>query len=192
LAYKFDPDKKDHLNTEERKNKMPPKETLEKMMVKVGHKFLDVGTGIGYFSIPASRIVGDKGKVYAVDTSKEMLAELKERIKKEGIKNIKIVQGNTYNSDLSNETVDYVFLSNVLHEVEDKNRLLSNYLKKLKTGGKIGIIEFKKIEIPKGPPVQHKISIEQLKEYYNNLDIEIIKEVAINDYQYALVGKKNK
>jgi len=192
LAYKFDPDKKDHLNTKERKNKMPPKETLEKMMVKVGHKFLDVGTGIGYFSIPASRIVGDKGKVYAVDTSKEMLAELEERIKKEGIKNIKIVQGNTYNSDLSNEKVDYVFLSNVLHEVEDKNRLLSNYLKKLKTGGKIGIIEFKKIEIPKGPPVQHKISMGQLKEYYNNLDIEIIKEVAINDYQYGLVGKKNK
>ena len=192
MAYKFDPDKKDHLNTEERKNKMPPKETLEKMMVKKGYKFVDIGTGIGYFSIPASKIVGDKGKVYAVDTSKEMVAELEQRIKKKGIKNIKIIQGNTYNSDLSNEKVDYVFFSNVLHEVEDKNKLLSNYLKKLKTGGKIGIIEFKKIEISKGPPVQHKISIKELKEYYNNLDIEIIKEVTINDYQYGLVGKKSK
>lgn len=190
LAYKFNPDKKHDLNTAERKNKIPPEETLKKMMVKKGYKFLDVGTGIGYFSIPASKIVGESGKVYAIDISKEMLQELRQRIKKEVKENIEIIQGNTYESDLSNEKVDYVFLSNVLHEVEDKIRLLTNYLDKLKPGGKIGVIEFKKIEISKGPPIQHKISIEELKEYYNKLDIKLIKEVNINEYQYGLVGEK--
>ena len=55
-----------------------------------------------------------------------------------------------------------------------------------------GIIEFKKIEISKGPPLQHKISIDKLKQYYNRLNIEILREININDYQYGLVGKKIK
>ena len=192
MAYKFNPDKKHHLNTKERKNEMPPHETLENMMVKKDDIFLDVGAGIGYFSIPATKIVGNNGKVFALDTSQEMLNELKKRIANKNINNIEIIKGTKYDSDISDYSVDYIFLSNVLHEVEDKDKLLANYLKKLKPNGKIGIVEFKKIEIPKGPPYEHKISIEKLKNYYDNQNIEIIKEVDINDYQYGLIGSKIK
>ncbi|SRR6056297_1817094 len=192
MAYKFNPDKKHHLNTENRKNEMPPKETLVKMSLKEGNNLLDIGAGIGYFSIPAAKIVGNKGSIFAVDTSQEMLNELEQRVKNLDINNIEIIKGEKYDSDIADNSVDYIFLSNVLHEVEDKNKLLSNYLKKLKPNGKIGIIEFKKKEIPKGPPYEHKISINKLKEYYHNQNLEIFKEVEINDYQYGLVGIKTK
>jgi len=192
MAYKFNPDKKHHLNTEKRKNEMPPKETLVKMSLKEGNNLLDIGAGIGYFSIPAAKIVGNKGSIFAVDTSQEMLNELEQRVKNLDINNIEIIKGEKYDSDIADNSVDYIFLSNVLHEVEDKNKLLSNYLKKLKPNGKIGIIEFKKKEIPKGPPYEHKISINKLKEYYHNQNLEIFKEVEINDYQYGLVGIKTK
>lgn len=160
------------------------------MLVTKNLDLLDIGAGTGYFSIPASQIVGNEGKIYAVDTSKEMLEELEQRTKQKNIKNIELIEGNNYNTDIQDNTADYIFLSNVLHEVEDKLLFLSNYLDKLRPEGNIGIIEFKKIEASKGPPIEHKISREQLKEYFNKLDIEIIKEVDINDIQYGLVGKK--
>ena len=192
MAYKFDPDKKQKLHSEERKNNMPPKETLEDMLLKKNERFLDIGAGIGYFTLPAAEIVGNEGMVFAVDTSEEMLEELRKRLKEKSITNITTVRGKDYNTDIANEKVDYLFLSNVLHEVEDKMRFLNNYLDKLKIGGKLGIIEFKKIKTPKGPPIQHKISKDELKAIYEKLSIDIIKEVDINDFQYGIVGKKNK
>jgi ubiquinone/menaquinone biosynthesis C-methylase UbiE len=169
---------------------MPPKRTLENMLVTKNVELLDIGAGVGYFSIPASQIVGQNGKVYAVDTSEEMLEELKQRIEQKDIENIELVKGKDYDTDIQNNNVDYILISNVLHEVEDKILFLSNYLNKLRPAGKVGIIEFKKIEASKGPPIEHKISREQLKEYFNKLDIEIIKEVDINEIQYGIVGKK--
>jgi len=190
MAYKFNPEKKQKLNSDDRKKQMPPKKTLENMLVTKNMDLLDIGAGIGYFSIPASKIVGQNGKVYAVDTSEEMLEELKQKIEEKGIENINLVKGKDYNTDIKNNNVDYIFISNVLHEVEDKILFLSNYLNKLRSKGKIGIIEFKKIEVSKGPPIEHKISKEQLKEYFNKLDLEIIKEVDINEIQYGIVAKK--
>lgn len=190
MAYKFNPEKKHKLDSDDRKKQMPPKETLKRMLVTEGIDLLDIGAGTGYFSIPASQIVGEQGKVYAVDTSKEMLEELEQKFKQKDIKNIELIEGNNYNTNIKDNTVDYIFLSNVLHEVEDKILFLSNYLEKLYPEGKLGIIEFKKIEATKGPPIEHKISQEQLKEYFDKLDIEIIKEVDINEIQYGIVGKK--
>lgn len=190
MAYKFNPEKKHKLNSDDRKRQMPPHETLKNMLVSENIDLLDIGAGIGYFSIPASQIVAPKGKVYAVDTSKEMLDELEYKIDQKDIKNIDLVKGKDYNTDIKNNTVDYIFISNVLHEVEDKILFLSNYLTKLRPDGKIGIIEFKKIEASNGPPIEHKISKEQLKEYFNKLDIELIKDVDINEIQYGIVGKK--
>ncbi len=190
MAHKFNPKKKHRLDSDDRKKQMPPNETLKNMLVTENVDLFDIGAGTGYFSIPASRIVGEQGKVYAIDTSNEMLEELEERISQKDIKNIELIKGTTYETDISVNTADYIFISNVLHEVEDKILFLSNYLNKLRAEGKIGIIEFKKSKASKGPPIEHKISKKQLKEYLNKLDIEIIKEVDINDIQYGLVGKK--
>jgi len=45
-----------------------PKKVLEHIGVAPGHTLLDVGSGAGGFSIPAASVVGEAGKVYAVDT----------------------------------------------------------------------------------------------------------------------------
>jgi ubiquinone/menaquinone biosynthesis C-methylase UbiE len=189
MAYKSNSEHKHKLETEQRKNDLPAKETLKKMLLKENDYMIDVGAGIGYFSIPASEIVKPEGIVFAVDTSSEMIEEIVSRIKSEEINNIKVFRGKKYECTIEDSTVDYILMVNVLHEVEDKKLLLNNYLKKLKPNGKIGIIEFKKTDIKKGPPVKHKISNKELKEYFYNLKIEVIKEVDLNDYQYGLVGR---
>ncbi len=50
---------------------------LTHLKPKAGEHILDVGCGIGKFSIPCAKAVGDKGSITAVDISQEMLTKLK-------------------------------------------------------------------------------------------------------------------
>ena len=53
-------------------------------LVKEGQTLLDYGCGTGCFVVPAARIVGIKGKVYALDCFPRQLEIVKERARKEG------------------------------------------------------------------------------------------------------------
>ena len=53
---------------------------LQETGLKSGDKFLDVGCGDGYFSIAAAKIVGNKGKVYALDSYEKSIVALKQQI----------------------------------------------------------------------------------------------------------------
>ena len=50
-----------------------------------GNTVLDIGPGMGYFSIPLARLVGKKGKVIATDIQPEMLKAVQKRAKKAGV-----------------------------------------------------------------------------------------------------------
>ena len=53
-----------------------------------GMSAVDIGCGMGFFTLPMADIVGTQGKVIAVDLQPEMLAGLKERASKAGCRNI--------------------------------------------------------------------------------------------------------
>ncbi len=99
---------------------------LREVGLAPGQRVLDYGCGSGTFTIPAARIVGAKGKVYALDISKRALTEVKDKAAKEGLYNIE-----TFLSDetkvaslLEDDSVDAVILYDVLHSVEGKQLLL--------------------------------------------------------------------
>ena len=50
--------------------------------------FADIGCGDGFFSILAAKKVGEKGKVYAVDSDASAIEKLKKKAKAEGLENI--------------------------------------------------------------------------------------------------------
>lgn|GEM_PF-4937318 len=53
-----------------------------------GMVFVDMGCGDGYFALPATRKVGNRGRVYAVDIDADAIARLREQAEREGLKNI--------------------------------------------------------------------------------------------------------
>ena len=82
MSHKFSAKDKSKLDNPERRKILPPPITLEKLYLQKGDIVADVGCGIGYFNIPAAVIVGEMGKVYAIDISEEMLREVQERVGK--------------------------------------------------------------------------------------------------------------
>jgi len=65
-----------------------PQRLLKAAGLKQGQKALEVGCGPGFFTIPAAKIVGEEGFVYAVDVHPLAIERVKEQIEIEGIKNI--------------------------------------------------------------------------------------------------------
>lgn len=178
------------LDSEKRRKNLPPEKTLKALLLEEDNYIVDIGCGIGYFSIPASKIVGEHGKVLATDISIEMLEELKKRIKEQNIKNIEIVKDEESSSKVLDNSVDYLLLSNVFHEVENKNEFMRFYLNKLKKDGKIAIIEWKKLKSENGPRFEEKISVEEISQILKENNIKIIKTIDLNKNHYGIVGLK--
>ena len=81
MSHKFDAKNKHKLDNETRRKMLPPEQTLLSLGLKEGDIMADIGCGIGYFAVPASKIVGKSGKVFAMDILPEMLEEVHVKIK---------------------------------------------------------------------------------------------------------------
>jgi ubiquinone/menaquinone biosynthesis C-methylase UbiE len=109
--------------------------------VKPGWTALDVGPGLGYFTLPLARLVGDTGKVIAVDLQKEMLEGIRRRALKAGLlKRIELRQ-TTPDKIGINEPLDFCLAFWMVHEVPDKPRFLSEISAGLKPGGLFLLVE---------------------------------------------------
>ncbi len=71
-----------------------------------GQRILDVSTGIGEPAVTLARLVGPEGSIVATDQSAGMLAVAGERIKKEGLSNIELVEADTEALDLPENEFD--------------------------------------------------------------------------------------
>ena len=87
-----------------------PYKILERAGLKPGQTVLEVGCGPGFFTIPAAKIVGKEGKVYAVDTHPLAIERVKNKINKAGINNVSLIHGNASATGLPDQSIDLAFM----------------------------------------------------------------------------------
>ena len=119
----------------------------EKMLsdyIRSGMNILEIGPGMGYFTLPLARITGEKGTVYAVDIQQNMLRTLKLRAEKADLGDRIITRTCTADSfniaDLENR-VDFCLLFAVVHEVGNQEILFEQVFQTLKPGGSVYLAE---------------------------------------------------
>ncbi|MCS7258007.1 MAG: methyltransferase domain-containing protein [candidate division WOR-3 bacterium] len=117
-----------------------PLEILKNLNLKPGDLVADIGSGSGFFAIQFARLVGENGKVYALDTDERFLTFVKERAQKEGINNLFTIKVNAFELALP-ENVDLFFLRNVYHHLPEPIKYFVALRKFLKPHGRIAIIE---------------------------------------------------
>jgi ubiquinone/menaquinone biosynthesis C-methylase UbiE len=112
-----------------------------KKYIKRGMTVLDVGCGTGFFTIELANLVGESGKVIAIDVQSEMLDILETKLRGKEIANrIKLQKCSDYNFNIS-EQVDFVLAFYVVHEAGNQKLFLKEIKKVLKPGGKLLIVE---------------------------------------------------
>lgn len=108
--------------------------------IEKGQTVIDIGCGPGMFTIAMAKLVGEPGKVIAVDIQVEMLARLKQKIARQGAINIQIHKSEPDKIGIT-EQVDFALAFFMVHEVPDKSRFFSEVLGIMKPGSKFLVVE---------------------------------------------------
>jgi ubiquinone/menaquinone biosynthesis C-methylase UbiE len=107
-------------------------EILKKIGIKKDHVILDFGCGVGNYTIPAAKITGNKGKIYALYESESKLMELSRRVKSAGLNNIKIINtSGKLSFELEDMSADVILLYDIFWYFPLGNSNLSKLLKEV-------------------------------------------------------------
>lgn len=106
--------------------------------IKNGDLALDVGSAMGFFSLPMARLVGDSGHVICVDLQEKMIRGLRNRARKAGLTNrieMRVCTPTSLCIDDLAGRVDFALAFAVVHEVLDAKRFLPEIHASLKQSG---------------------------------------------------------
>lgn len=116
-------------------------EVLKRVGVRQRQVVLDYGCGPGIFTIASARIVGEQGKVFAIDVRERSLERVREKAEKEGMANIEtiLLDSSRVVTGLGNESADAILLYDVMQEIDDKRELLREMHRILKGDGFLSV-----------------------------------------------------
>ena len=106
-----------------------------------GDSCLDIGCGMGYFTIPLAQRAGPGGHVTAVDLQPRMLEGAAKRARQEGVADWISLQLSGDPGWVAAERYDCILAFWMLHEVPDQAAFLRTLRKVLKTGGRFLLVE---------------------------------------------------
>jgi ubiquinone/menaquinone biosynthesis C-methylase UbiE len=109
--------------------------------LKEGQTALDMGCGPGYFTLPMAHMVGDTGKVIAVDIQEAMLERVRRRAARDGLAARMSFLASLIDDPSILGTVDFALAFWMVHEVSDRTGLLQMLRRCMKPGGLLFIVE---------------------------------------------------
>jgi ubiquinone/menaquinone biosynthesis C-methylase UbiE len=107
---------------------------IEEVGIREGFKVLDFGCGPGGYVLPATKLVGEKGKLYALDAMPTAINMVKKIIKKNNLKNVETILSNL-NTELLDNIIDVALLYDVFHDLENQRAVLQELHRVLKPSG---------------------------------------------------------
>jgi len=116
-----------------------PYKLLNAAGLKPGQKVLEVGCGPGFFTIPAAKIVGEKGKVYALDVDPVAVETVRRKVEEKDLNNIEVILADASATPLPGESIDLAFLFGVVHALGDVDAVMCEMHRVLKAKGVLSI-----------------------------------------------------
>lgn len=115
---------------------------LKTLSIQPGQTIADIGSGGGFFTFLFSQLVGDKGRIYAIDTNKDFLEFITKQIAEQELTNITTVLATEHSIPLPSDSVDLIFVRNVYHHLQNRVQYFTKVKKLLSSQGRVAIIEY--------------------------------------------------
>jgi SAM-dependent methyltransferase len=176
-----------------------PGDTLRRLGVSRGKSLAEVGSGNGYFALPAARIV-DPGTVYALDLNESLLAELGRLANLQGIETVTPVHGDARKLGTHlPEPVDTVLIANTFHGIDETGPLVGEVFDSLVPGGRFVVVNWR--DQPRetttvageqrGPPTDLRMDPDRTEAaVLDGAEFSATEQVDLPPYHYAVVFER--
>lgn len=164
-----------------------PEQILDKLDLSPNMIAADFGSGSGGWSLPLAKRLSE-GKIFAIDILREPLSALEGKAKSSKILNIQTILSDIEKengSKLGDNSVDLVLMTNLLFQVEKRERVLREAKRILKNGGKVLIVDW----LPKASvgPEKGRIMPETLKKMAQEIGFSLEGEFKAGAHHYGII-----
>lgn len=91
-----------------------PEKLLRGSGIQPGQTVLEIGCGSGFFTIPAAKIIGDKGKLYSIDIHPVAIEETQKKVDELSLENVIVKKDDAMKSSFQDTMFDLVLLYGVV------------------------------------------------------------------------------
>ncbi|MBI3888815.1 class I SAM-dependent methyltransferase [Candidatus Nomurabacteria bacterium] len=149
----------------------------------------DLGAGTGFYSVAAGAVV-PRGKVYAVELQKDFLDTIKHKVKEAHLSNVEIIWGNIEKlggTKIADTVVDVAIASNVLFQVEDKEKFIEEIKRILKPNGKVLLVDWSEESIMKGGGI---VPREKARTMFEKKGFAWVRDIDAGAHHYGIILRK--
>lgn len=118
---------------------------VQSLGLNPGMSIADIGSGTGLFTVMFAREVGPKGSVYAVDIAEEFVQKTLVRVHDNDMSNVQGIVNEPKSVNLPANSIDVAFICDTYHHFEYPLTTMQSIHDALKPGGKLVVIDFKRI-----------------------------------------------
>ncbi len=184
---KFSPENMDRLMSPERRQRNDPDRVFTLFPLADDQAVADVGCGPGFFAIPLARRLS-RGKVYAFDVQDAMVQAARENVAAAGLDNVEVALCDERELPLPPASLDGAYLAFVIHEIEGSLPTYVGMLRdRLKPGGWLVVMEWKREEMEEGPPLHERLSADEVREIGEAGGMTFSSQTDLNDKQYLVL-----
>jgi len=170
-----------------------PQVNIDQLGLREGDLVADLGAGTGAYTIAAARVVGDSGRVYAVEVQKELLKNVKEAAARERLGNVEVIWGDIERAGktkIRDNIIDAVVVANVLFQVEDRTGFLGEIKRILKSKGKVLAVDWEESFGGMGPQSEDVISHDRARTLFEDAGFSFIKNINAGDHHWGFLLEK--
>ncbi|MDX2495715.1 MAG: methyltransferase domain-containing protein [Desulfuromusa sp.] len=185
---KFNPKKLLKLNDPLRLLDIPPEYVCSKLSQQKPDVLVEIGAGTAFFSVAFHQQLHAL-TTYACDVSETMIDWMKDNISPQYPHIIPVKSEESF-VPLEDNIADLVLMINLHHELENQSLVINESYRLLKPGGEIFVIDWKKEEMPHGPPVSIRCQPQDIEQQLKESafrDIKIFDEMTKH---FLVIAKK--
>lgn len=171
-----------------------PEDNIKALGIYEGMIVADLGAGIGAYTLPIAELVGETGRVYAVEVQKDLLTNIKNAAEARGLKNVELLWGDIERpggTKIKDDVCDAVVISNVLFLAEDKEGLLTEASRILKQGGKLFLVDWTDSFNNLGPSPAMVVTKDEARTLCESVGFVLKNEVNVGEHHYGLIMLKS-
>ena len=129
------------------------RDVLDRLHVAPGQRVADIGAGSGYYVVKLADRVGPRGMVYAQDIMPDYLAALRQRVREEGLRNVRVITALPHDPQLPAGRVELALMVHMYHEITAPYALLWNLVPAMTSGARVAVLDLERPTAFHGTPI---------------------------------------